>query len=309
MKKIERIKDILSRIDNDSLLRIKQEIKDKELLLISLAEKGEISDKTCEDSVFDYLKLSKNPPRPKNLNELMVQFIGSAFSYNRIRIQMRKIHRERFGNPDFPIKSEHKKILSYIFNDQRLNDDFFWHPERLGILMDEIESRGDYNNPMIITPYWLGRIMSTLLTAPKRIMEITGGDISAFYKKIDEMCNDECQGDIFEKSKRLWNFAKEISVGVKNVGPNLVCDFLKESGFTAYAKMDVHLMRSMGNFLHNFKDEKLDDFESFVTAQWFADKIGMTPYRFDKILFVWGIQYPQKNKKAKCKKETTQCCF
>ena len=56
--------------------------------------------------------------------------------------------------------------------------------------------------------------------------------------------------------------ATDFSIGIKNVGPNLMCDFLKESGFTDYAKMDVHMIRSMSEVLQFNKDDKLPDYES-----------------------------------------------
>jgi len=93
----------------------------------------------------------------------------------------------------------------------------------------------------------------------------------------------------FFKAEVLWRMATDFSTGIRNVGSNLMCDFLKESGFTDYAKMDVHMIRSMSEVLQFNKDDKLPDYESFATTQWLASKLGMTPYRLDKILYVFGV--------------------
>ena len=94
---------------------------------------------------------------------------------------------------------------------------------------------------------------------------------------------------MFKKAEELWGLATELSIGIKNVGTNLMCDFLKESGFTDYAKMDIHMIRSMSEVMNVSNCSKLSDFESFFVTQWLADKIKMTPFKLDKILYVYGV--------------------
>jgi thermostable 8-oxoguanine DNA glycosylase len=133
--------------------------------------------------------------------------------------------------------------------------------------------------------------MDILRTAPVKFIEFTNQDIKAFYNKIDRISNTDSGQDVFKKAEELWGFATELSIGIKNVGSNLMCDFLKESGFTDYAKMDIHMIRSMSDVLNVYSCGKLTDFESFVVTQWLADKIKMTPFKLDKILYVYGVYH------------------
>ena len=133
--------------------------------------------------------------------------------------------------------------------------------------------------------------MNILRTAPAKLIKLTNLNVEEFYHKVDRICNQDNGQDIFWKSETLWEFATEISIGIKNIGSNLACDFLKESGFTDYAKMDVHMIRSMSEFLDVYSCKNLTDFESFVVTQWLANKINMTPFRLDKILYVYGVYH------------------
>ena len=68
-------------------------------------------------------------------------------------------------------------------------------------------------------------------------------------------------------SKNAVKMATDFSMGIGNVGSNLMSDFLKESGFADYAKMYVNMIRSMSEVLKINKDDKLPDYESFATTQ------------------------------------------
>jgi len=51
----------------------------------------------------------------------------------------------------------------------------------------------------------------------------------------------------------------------------------------------VHMIRSISEVLQINQDDKLADYESFATTQWLANKMNMTPYRLDKIFYVYGV--------------------
>jgi len=52
--------------------------------------------------------------------------------------------------------------------------------------------------------------------------------------------------------------------------------------------MDVHMIRSMSEVLKTSNCKELNSFESFLVAQWLSEKVEMTPFRMDKILYVFG---------------------
>jgi hypothetical protein len=289
LKKIEHIKNLLNHINEEKIAIIKSEIHQKELWVLNVAIKGGIFDKTHTLMVLDYIRDNKNPQRPETLNKLMVQLISSVFSYNRIRKQLRKRNREWFNTDDYPIREDHERILAYLLHEERFENEDFWHPQKFELLIKEIDANKKYKEQHIFSDYWLEYIMDILRTAPSKLTELTNQNINEFYEKVDRICSQDYEQDVFRKSEVLWDLATEMSVGIKNVGTNLMCDFLKESGFTDYAKMDIHMIRSMSEVLNVYSCSKLTDSESFVVTQWLANKITMTPFKLDKIQYVYGM--------------------
>lgn len=289
VRKIDRIKSFLNEINEERVEKISNEIHQKELRLINTAKNGSLFDTTHTEMVLDYIRDNKNPIRPETLNKLMIQLISSALSYNRIRKQFRKINRIVFNDSNFPIKEDNKKILAYLLSEERFNDEYYWHPDKFEVLIKEIDNKGGYKKLKILSDYWLEHVMDVFRSAPARMIELTSNNLNGFYNKIDDICTQDYRQDIFKKAEALWKFATELSRGIKNVGTNLMCDFLKESGFTDYAKMDIHMIRIMNDFLQEKNSIILNDYETFVSTLWLADKIQMSSFRLDKILYVDGI--------------------
>jgi len=289
MTKVENIINLLNQVKEERIRQIESEIQQKESWVTDIAIKGSRFDTTHTEMVLDFIRDNKTPKRPETLNKLMIQLISSAFSYNRIRRQLRKINREKFSIDNYPIREDHEKILAYLLDEERFKIEDFWHPQKLELLIRDVETEGRYKDYKIISDYWLEHIMQILRTAPAKMIEISNENIAEFYKKVDDVCDKDYQQNVFRKSQNLWELTIEFSNGIRNVGSNLICDFLKESGFTQYAKMDVHLIRSMSEVINRNTCHELSDFESFIVTQWLADNIKMTPFKLDKILYVYGV--------------------
>jgi hypothetical protein len=180
MKNIVHIKNLLNNITLERIVEIKDEIKYKESQLIAYAQNGSHYDSTHRTMVLESIRDNKPRPRPESLNKLMVQFVSSAFSYNRIRKQLRKINRDVFNNPSFPVRENHEQILAYILNDKRFEDEVYWHPREFKDLIKEIDKKGDYKYPHRISDYWLEHMMDTLRTAPNKLLELSSNDINEF---------------------------------------------------------------------------------------------------------------------------------
>ncbi len=93
----------------------------------------------------------------------------------------------------------------------------------------------------------------------------------------------------------MWELATEISKSINNVGVALICDFLKEIGFTRYVKVDHHFKREFPELISTSKKCKQSPKESFILSQELADSIGITPFHLDSILYLWG-RYGDKKK-------------
>jgi len=184
MKKDEEIISKLNSIKDDKLNEIITEIQRKEQWVIANAFNSRVFDETHRNMVVDFVKDQKTPIRPELINKLFIQFISSAFSYNRIRNQLRKINREIFKNPNYPIREDHMRILAYLLNDPRFNNMEFWHPLNFNKLISEIIVKGDYSKLKILSDYWLNHIIQILSTCPTRFANFTLNDPTLFYKRL-----------------------------------------------------------------------------------------------------------------------------
>ena len=73
---------------------------------------------------------------------------------------------------------------------------------------------------------------------------------------------------------------KEIS----GMGFALACDFLKDLGYTGYAKPDVHIKDILSAF--DLCEDK--DYDAYKTIIEMANAVGETPYKVDKVLWMIG---------------------
>jgi hypothetical protein len=76
---------------------------------------------------------------------------------------------------------------------------------------------------------------------------------------------------------------------IEGFGFALACDFLKELGFTKFAKPDVHL-RDIFTEL-NLCPANADDYELFKAVVRLATNAGVSPYNADKIFWLIGSGY------------------
>lgn len=93
--------------------------------------------------------------------------------------------------------------------------------------------------------------------------------------------------DLFSRDARARPaLPMAISMEIEGIGFPLACDFLKEMGYTEFAKPDVHLK-------HIFKGLHLcpasaDDYQVFKAVVRLASNAGVTPYAADKIFWLIG---------------------
>jgi len=117
-----------------------------------------------------------------------------------------------------------------------------------------------------------------LLTGTKVLDKELSRGLDAFYKKISNA----------NTPIAMWDLATEISASINNVGVALICDFLKEIGFTRFVKVDHHFKREFPKLISSSKTCKQSSRESFILSQELADSIGISPFHLDSILYMWG---------------------
>lgn len=77
-----------------------------------------------------------------------------------------------------------------------------------------------------------------------------------------------------------------LSAEIHGFGYALACDFIKESGYTGYGKPDVHVKDILMGL--NLCDPDISDYFVQKTLIQLADECDVTPYAFDKVLYLIG---------------------
>ena len=75
-----------------------------------------------------------------------------------------------------------------------------------------------------------------------------------------------------------------LELEIHGLGFALACDFLKEAGWSQYAKPDVHTKK----ILHEVGLSDKSDFGTFKAILEIAEHINETPYRVDKVIWLIG---------------------
>ena len=80
-----------------------------------------------------------------------------------------------------------------------------------------------------------------------------------------------------------------LSKEVHGLGFALACDFLKELGYTSFAKPDVHLSDIFKKL--SLCDSNADDYDVFKAIIRVARHCGVSPYEVDKMFWLTGSGY------------------
>lgn len=99
------------------------------------------------------------------------------------------------------------------------------------------------------------------------------------------------ESDIF-----IAGLPKVLEIEIHGLGFSLACDFLKESGWSQYAKADVHTKKILSGI--GLSDGT--DYGTFRSIIQISKHLGESPYRIDKILWLIGSgKLYNRNKKLK----------
>ncbi len=209
------------------------------------------------------------PLRPEDKQTLTKQFCVSAFSYAPLRRYLASFI------DNLPMRDTIPLSLSKAFDNSDFLEDSNWSPESLHKLALRIQAKSNFD---LSRKQFNPRIISVLLTGTIFLSNELRNGLDKFYHTILSASTPIT----------MWKLAEEFSKPISNVGVALICDFLKEIGFTRYVKVDHHFRREFPALISDLKNCKQSSKESFILSQEIADSIGITPFHLDSILYLWG---------------------
>ena len=252
--------------------KIKIEVEKRKNILINLSKNFDIPmDKADRNHIHEFFVKGKSHPRPEKIPELLKVLLNSCFSYAPLRNYLIKIQ------GSLPTRHDLPKILSEIYNEPQFGNEMNWLPEKISNIAQKVQGVKKFD---LTSKEFEPRILSVTINAPKKLSKELKNGLENFYIKIEKIC--------LLGSLNMWNYVKKFSQPIYNVGPNLICDFLKNIGFTRFVKIDHHMKKEFPNLLSISGCKNLGDYQSFELSQILADKIGITPFHLDHLLYQWG---------------------
>lgn len=259
-------------MDPKRIHEIKNELNRRTKILIDLSHNPNFSMEPFErDRVQNLFEKHRAPEKPKTIEKLMKHFCVSSFSYAPLR--------NNFLKPligELPTTENIDKALCIAFENSEFSDEINWEPKRLGQLAKKIQNKLQYD---LASKQFRPRIIAVLITGSEKMENELKQGLDSFYTRVGN-CTDP---------EEMWKYVNDSSKKITQVGPALYCDFLKEIGFIRYVKVDHHFKKEFPKLLDPKDNCRNMSFKkSFILSQEIADKVGMSPYHLDSLLYLWG---------------------
>jgi hypothetical protein len=269
------------KINKAEIETVRKELVRRKQLLIALSKDEHIQmdnlDRRC---IITFFEKGNLPEKPDNIHHLMKKFFTSCFSYAPLRKYLTSV---AGSIPDpFMLPS----CLAQIFSMKEFLVNHNWSPDLLHNLADKIQREKKYN---LESKQFEPRMISVLLSGSEEMAKRLENGLNSLYAQLTYVNS--------RSGAEIWAYVLDFSKNIYNVGPNLICDFIKGIGFARFVKVDHHFKREFPKLI-GFNDcHSLSDKEHFVLSQQLADLIQMSPFHFDHLLYQWGRYKKYENMK------------
>ncbi len=252
--------------------RIHNELIRRKNLLIDFSKDDYINmDSGERNDITSLFEKGDSPQRPEDIAHLMKVFFTSCFSYS----VLRNFLKSKIGK--IPDQNILPLCLQTTFSCYDFLDNKNWDPNKLYEIAQNIQKERKYNLKSNIPE---DRIISVIINGSQEMSRRLVNGLNNFYRELDA---------ISEKSgNEIWAYVIDFKKDIYNVGPNLICDFIKNIGFEKFVKVDHHFKKEFPTLIGYDSCKKMSDKEHFVLSQELADLVNMSPFHLDKLLYLWG---------------------
>lgn len=225
-------------------------------------------DRECIISFFEHWEI---PKRPKNIPDLMKTFFTCCFSYAPLRKHLSSI----LGS--LPTSSTLPSCLSIIYSENGFLIDQNWMPNKLHDIAVKIQQKENFDLKKI---KFKPRMIAVILDGSMEMEKHLESGVEKFYQELKEINRSS--------GHEMWKFVSEFPRKIRNVGTALICDFLKDIGYDRFVKVDHHFKKEFPNLLGLSDCKKLSSKVHFILSQDIANKLEISPFHLDHILYQWG---------------------
>lgn len=249
-----------------------------------------IAEKTMKNRDPDLLKQyeiirSRNWPKQIEEYQILNNYVMAAASYSAMRKNFKVLYPEDIANFDQHFSTHHFKRgtepkftyedwirVTLSWGNCVLREYGVAPQDDLNSLVQKMKTASISSN--LHRP----RLVYSLASGLPKVKKLILTDSEDFWGKCDSLSR--------QHPGKAFNYAKDFSSDIIQMGTPLICNFLKELGLLYYVKTDVHLSNFLGKMVSTCK--KLTEKEQFVLTWLLANEVGIEPFYLDKILYVGG---------------------
>ncbi len=256
---------------------IREEIFRRKKILVDLAngigvkDGARFMDETDREHIRTYLEREEIPQRPEDPRQLMKVYGSSCLSNHIIRRQMTRM----IGR--IPTPETIPACLEMVFDCPGFREDEQWMPANLAALMKRVQNREGIFEKELSTLKFKPRIIAVLTDGAHLLDEKTRNGLEGFYREIS---------DAVEKGpEATWRFVKEMAKPIRHVGHSLICDFLKNIGFSDFVRVEGHFKEEFPELMN---EKQMTEKKQFLVSLELCRELGIRPFLFDHIMYQWG---------------------
>ncbi|HSW40402.1 MAG TPA: hypothetical protein VLL97_13015 [Acidobacteriota bacterium] len=253
------------------LKRCADELHGFQKKLVQMAENNQILDPTDQNNILLYLRDGRLPGHPRTVAEVIKNFASSASSYSIIR--------RRLGAHvgAIPTASSIAAALAAEFSDNRFLDDSFWKPAFMKFLALDVARINRLTAEQLGRKTPKSRILGFLHDGAQKMDIALSNGLKAYYKDIEKhLTGPEC----------AWKMLEIFAAGIRQVGPPLCADFMKNIGFHMFVKPDIHFLQQFPKL--SGLNKRLSPRDSFCLGWLLASELKINAFVLDHTLYQWG---------------------
>jgi len=228
-------------------------------------------DETDRIHIQSYLEREEIPEKPKNIEQLMKVYASSCLSQSIIRRQLTNL----LGR--IPTPETIPECLAIMFGAPDFRKDPYWTPAELPDLLAGIQKQEKWADRDLRSLRVKPRIMGILIDGCAFLQEKLQRGLTHFYEEITAA--------IENGPEEIWKLANGFSSSIRHVGPATVCDFLKNTGFPDFVRVEGHFRKEFPALIN---EKNINQKQQFIISLALCEELDMSPFFFDHIMYQWG---------------------
>jgi hypothetical protein len=241
-------------------------------ILVKYAEdRSRQIDETDRQHILLYLRDKKLPEYPNTIPQLMTIFASSALSYHINRDYLTSV----LGS--IPKPETIGYALNKLFGEFAFEKEDCWCPETLNATVDMVCAKRGWGNNDLGNRKPESSILGILKDGALWFADALANGLEPYFLSVNKHLTSP---------EEAWDYLCSFSYPIRNFGPSLAADYLKNAGFHQFVKPDIHLLREFPRLVG--LPHKMGAREVFIIGWRLSAMLEVPAFYLDHVLYQWG---------------------